>query len=120
MTSIGADIAGVDAEVRRLRTDLESAKEDLHWTHTELADVQADTNRFSLELTGVKQDLDSEGSTCKTLESEVKELRREPQASTRGLTGVQCGRGEGCKAMSQQNLEEEADCGQMDCRKMKK
>ncbi len=27
--SIGADIAGVDAEVRSLRTDLESAKEDL-------------------------------------------------------------------------------------------
>ena len=38
---------------------------------------------------------------------EVKELRGEPQASTRGLTGVQCGRGEGSNAMSQQNLEEE-------------
>jgi hypothetical protein len=35
--SIGADIAGVDAEVRRLRADLESAKEDLQRTHTELA-----------------------------------------------------------------------------------
>jgi hypothetical protein len=36
-----------------------------------------------------------------------------------GLTGVQCGRGEGCNTMSQQNLEEETGCGQTDCRKMK-
>jgi hypothetical protein len=79
--SIGADIAGVDAEVRRLRADLESAKEDLQRTHTELAAVQAEANRFSLALTGVKQDLEREGSTCKTLEAEVKELRGEPQAS---------------------------------------
>ena len=66
--SIGADIAGVDAEVRRLRADLESAKEDLQRTHTELAAVQAEANRFSLALTGVKQDLEREGRTCKTLE----------------------------------------------------
>jgi hypothetical protein len=98
--SIGADIAGVDAEVCHMRADLESAKEDLQGTHTELATVQAEANRFSLALTGVKQDL--EPRTCKTLEVEVKELRGEPQASTRGLTGVQCGRGEGCNAMSQQ------------------
>ncbi len=39
--SIGVDIAVVDAEVRRLRADLESAKEDLQRTHTELAVVQA-------------------------------------------------------------------------------
>ena len=78
--------------MRRLRTDLESAKEDLQRTRTELAAVQAEANRVSLALTGVKQDLKREGRTCKTLESEVKELRGEPQASTRGLTGVQCGR----------------------------
>jgi chromosome segregation ATPase len=107
-------------EVRRLRADLQSTKEDLQRTHTELAAVQAEANRFSLSLTGVKQDLEREGRTCKTLEAEVKELRGEPQASTRGLTGVQCGRGEGCNAMSQQNLEEEAGCGQADRRKMKK
>ncbi len=53
--SIGVDIAGVDAEVLRLRTDLESSKEDLQRTHTELAAVQAEANRFSLALTGVKQ-----------------------------------------------------------------
>jgi hypothetical protein len=73
-------------------------------------------------LDELNQDLEiftDEGRTCKTLEAEVKELRGEPQASTRGLTGVQCGRGEGCNAMSQQNLEEEAGCGQTDCRKMK-
>jgi hypothetical protein len=58
--------------------------------------VQAEANSFSLALTGFKQDLEREGRTCKTLEAEVKELRWEPQASTRGLTGVQCGRGEGC------------------------
>ena len=76
--------------MRRLRADLESGKEDLQRTHTELAAVQAEANRFSLALTGVKQDLEREGRTCKTLEVEVKELRGEPQASTRGLTGVQC------------------------------
>jgi hypothetical protein len=53
--SIGVDISGVDAEVRRLSTDLESAKEDLQRTHAELAAVQAEANRFSLALTGVKQ-----------------------------------------------------------------
>ena len=53
--SIGVDIAGVDAEVRRLRADLESVKEDLQWTHTELATVQAEANCFSLALTSVKQ-----------------------------------------------------------------
>ncbi len=92
--------------------------------------MQAEANRFSLALMSVKQDLECEGCTCKILEAEVKELRWEPQASTRGLTGVQCGRGEGCNAMSQQNLEEElrrlwpnglkkneaAGYGQADCR----
>ena len=78
------------------------------------AAVQAEANRFSLALMSVKQDLAREGRTCKILEVEVKELRGEPQASTRGLTGVQCGRGEGCNAMSQQNLEEEVGCGQTD------
>ena len=112
--SVGADIAGVDAEVRRLRADLESAKEDLQRTHTELAAVQAEANRFSLALTGVKQDLERECRTCRTLEADVEELRGEPQASTRGLTGVQCGRGQGCNAVSQQNLEEEVGCGQTD------
>ena len=100
---------------------------DLQRTHTELAipggplsflmaraAVQAEANRFSLALMSVKQDLEREGRTCKILEAEVKELRGEPQASTRGLTGVQCGRGEGCNAMSQQNLEEEVGCGQTD------
>ena len=57
--------------------------------------MQAEANRFSLALTGVEQDLEDEGRTCKTLEAEVKELRGEPQASTRGLTGVQCGKRRG-------------------------
>ncbi len=76
--------------------------------------MQAEANRFSLALMSVKQDLEREGRTCKIMEEEVKELRGEPQASTRGLTEVQCGRGEGCNAVSQENLEEEVDCGQTD------
>jgi hypothetical protein len=76
--------------------------------------VQAEANRFSLALMSVKQDLEREGRTCKILEVEVKELCGDPQASTRGLTGVQCGRKEGCNAMSQQNLEEEVGCGPTD------
>jgi chromosome segregation ATPase len=99
-----------------LKAELQVAQEELaHMhTHTELAAVQAEANRFSLALMSIKQDLEREGRTCKILEVEVKELRGEPQASTRGLTGVQCGRGEGCNAMSQQNLEEEVGCGQTD------
>jgi hypothetical protein len=59
--STGADMAGVDAEVRHLRADLESAKEDLHRTHTEIAVVQSEVNCFSLVFMNVKQDLDREG-----------------------------------------------------------
>jgi hypothetical protein len=73
--SIGVEIAGVDAEVRRLRADLESAKEDLQRTRTELAAVQAEADRVSHALTGVKLDLEREGRTCKTLEADVKDLR---------------------------------------------
>jgi hypothetical protein len=75
-------------------------------------DTEADRVQKMFEFMSVKQDLDHEGRTCKILEAEVKELCGEPHSSTRGLTGVQCGRGEGCNAMSQQNLEEEVDCGQ--------
>ena len=89
--------------------------------------MQAEANRFSLALTGVEQDLEDEGRTCKTLEAEVKELRGEPQVSTRGFTGVQCGRGEGCnvttKSRERSRLwpnglqkNEAAGYGQVDCR----
>jgi hypothetical protein len=87
--SIGVDIAMVVEEVRHLRADLESAnaraedattqlqsaKEDLLRTHTELAAVQAEADRVSHALTGVKLDLEREGRTCKTLEADVKDLR---------------------------------------------
>jgi hypothetical protein len=116
--SIGADIDGVDAEVRRLHADLESAKEELQRTHTELAAVQAEANRFSLALTGVKQDLEREGSTCKTLGQKSRSCAGslKPQL----VASQECNVAEGCNAMSQQNLEEEPGCGQTDCRKMKK
>ena len=77
-------------------------------------DTNADRVQKFFEVMSVKQDLEHDGRTCKILEAEVKELCGEPQASTRGLTGVQCGRGEGCNAMSKQNLEEEVACGQTD------
>jgi hypothetical protein len=51
--SIGVIFTEVDVEVRRLRADLQSTKEDLQLTHTELASVEAEANRFSLALTGV-------------------------------------------------------------------
>ena len=92
--SIGADIAGVDAEVSHLRADLENAKEDLQRTNTELAAVQAEANRFSLTLTGVKHDLDRQGRTCKSLEEQsrscaelcaVHEAQRVPEVVSRFL-----------------------------------
>ena len=39
---------------------------DLRRTHTELAAVQAEANRFSLALMSIKQDLEREGRTCKS------------------------------------------------------
>ena len=93
--SIGVDIAMVVEEVRHLRADLESAnaraedattqlqsaKEDLLRTHTELAAVQAEADRVSHALTGVKLDLEREGRTCKTLEADVKDLRVQLRAA---------------------------------------
>ena len=64
--SIGVDIAVVDAEVRRLRADLQSTKEDLQRTHIEIATVQEEASRCSLALTAVKHDLEREGRTCKS------------------------------------------------------
>ena len=69
--SIGVDVAVVDTEVLRLRADLESVKEDLQRTRTELAAAQAEANRVSLALTSAKQDL----------EVEVKELRAQLRAA---------------------------------------
>ncbi len=61
--------------MNRLRAGLENAKEDLLRTHTELAAVQAEADRVSHALTGVKHDLERQGRTCKTLEATIKELR---------------------------------------------
>jgi hypothetical protein len=74
-------IAGVDAEVNRLRAGLESAKEDLLRTHTELAVVKAEADVVSHALTAVKLDLEREGRTCKALEADVKELRAQLRAA---------------------------------------
>jgi len=120
--SMGLDIKQVDQDLAVLRAENERAKvamTQLQQTYTELGAVWKEADLGLAALTAVKKDLDCKGHTCKTLEAEVKELLGEPQASTCGLTGVQCGRGEGCNVMSQQNLEEEAGCGQTDCRKMK-
>ena len=61
--------------MNRLRAGLESVKEDLLRTHTELAAVKVEADRVSHALTGVKLDLEREGRTCKTLEADVKDLR---------------------------------------------
>ena len=65
--SIGADIAGVDAEVRHLRADLESAKaraEDaitrLQHMHTELSGVREEASRGSTALAAAHSELAEE------------------------------------------------------------
>ena len=65
--SIGVDIAGVDAEVNRLRTDLHSAKaqaEDvitqLQHMHTELSGVREEASRGSTALAAARSELAEE------------------------------------------------------------
>jgi hypothetical protein len=70
-----ADLESANARAEDATTQLQSAKEDLLRTHTELAAVQAEADRVSHALTGVKLDLEREGRTCKTLEADVKDLR---------------------------------------------
>ena len=67
--------------MNRLRAGLESAKEDLLRTHTELAVVKAEADVVSHALTAVKLDLEREGRTCKALEADVKELRAQLRAA---------------------------------------
>ena len=43
--------------------------------------MQAEADRVSHALTGVKQDLEREGRTCKTLEADVKDLRVQLRAA---------------------------------------
>ena len=80
--SIGVEIAGVDAEVNRLRAGLESAKAQaqdvitqLQHMHTELSGVREEASRGSTALAAHQQLLiDLKGRTCKTLEADVKDL----------------------------------------------
>ena len=67
--------------MNRLRAGLESAKEDLLRTHTELAVVKAEADVVSHALTAVKLDLEREGRTCKALEADVKKLRAQLRAA---------------------------------------
>jgi len=123
--SIGADIAGVDAEVRRLRADLESAKEVLRRTcsgRTQSSPpcrrrrIVSDTSRLRSRVSN---------KTLSARAAPAKPWRWKSRSCAGSLkpqlvASQECnGRGEGCNAMSQQNLEEEAGCGQTDCRKMK-
>ncbi len=88
---MGLDIEQVDQDLVVLRAKNERAKvamTQLQQTHTELGAVWKEADLGLAALTAVKKDLDCKGHTCKTLEAEVKELLGEPQASTRGLTGV--------------------------------
>ena len=77
-----------------------------------MAKRTADKEAGNCQATELQEDLTESPSSSDLVSSPSG--RGEHQASTRGLTGVQCGRGEGCNAMSQQNLEEEVGCGQTD------
>ncbi len=86
--SMGLDIAGVDAEVRRLRADLESAKEraedanrQLQQARTELGALRSDSNHCATALEAVKKDLENEGRKCKRLEEQVKDQHTQRRAA---------------------------------------
>jgi hypothetical protein len=84
--SIGADIAGVDAEVRRLRADLESAKaraEDaitqLQHMHTELSGVREEASRGSTALAAARSELAEEARWRTQLQQDLVDLKAELQ-----------------------------------------
>jgi uncharacterized protein (DUF3084 family) len=86
--SIGADIAGVDAEVRRLRADLESAKaraEDaitqLQHMHTELSGVREEASRGSTALAAARSELAEEARWRTQLQQDLVDLKAELQGA---------------------------------------
>jgi hypothetical protein len=86
--SFGADIAGVDAEVRRLRADLESAKaraEDaitqLQHMHTELSGVREEASRGSTALAAAHSELAEEVRWRTQLQQRLIDLKAELQVA---------------------------------------
>ena len=86
--SIGADIAGVDAEVRRLRADLESAKaraEDtitqLQHMHTELSGVREEASRGSTALAAARSERAEEARWRTQLQQDLVDLKAELQVA---------------------------------------
>jgi uncharacterized protein (DUF3084 family) len=86
--SIGVDIAGVDAEVRLLRADLESAKaraEDartqLQHMHTELSGVREEASRGSTALAAARSELAEEARWRTQLQQDLVVLKAELQGA---------------------------------------
>jgi hypothetical protein len=90
--SIGADIAGVDAEVRHLLADLESAKaraEDaimqLQHMHTELIGVREEASRGSTALAAAHSELAEEVRLRTQLQQRLIDLKAELQVAQEEL-----------------------------------
>jgi hypothetical protein len=86
--SIGVEIAGVDAEVNRLRTDLHSAKaqaEDvitqLQHMHTELSSVREEASRGSTALAAARSELAEEARWRTQLQQDLVDLKAELQGA---------------------------------------
>ena len=86
--SIGVDIAGVDAEVNRLLTDLHSAKaqaEDvitqLQHMHTELSSVREEASLGSTALAAARSELAEEARWRTQLQQDLADLKAELQGA---------------------------------------
>jgi hypothetical protein len=84
--SIGVDIAGVDADLRRLRTDLESAKAraqdatmQLQQAHADLSSVREEASRGSTALAAARSELAEEARWRTQLQQDLVDLKAELQ-----------------------------------------
>jgi hypothetical protein len=84
--SIGVDIAGVDADLRRLRTDLESAKAraqeatmQLQQAHAELISVREEASLGSTALAAARSELAEEARWRTQLQQDLVDLKAELQ-----------------------------------------
>jgi hypothetical protein len=86
--SIGVDIAGVDADLRRLRTDLESAKAraqeatmQLQQAHAELSSIREEASRGSTALAAARIQLAKEARWRTQLQQDLAYLKAELQGT---------------------------------------
>ena len=90
--SIGVDIAGVDADLRRLRTDLESAKAraqeatmQLQQAHAELSSIREEASRGSTALAAARIQLAKEARWRTQLQQDLADLKAELQGAQQEL-----------------------------------